>query len=271
MNAAERLIDQLAPELAVHLRLLKKRRQRDITLAIIDLLVRPMEVVVDVGAYRGVYTLKMAKVVGSKGCVWAVEPVPENVTALQRIWGRKPPWRSFKTVQVLPYGASDGSREATFHLPLVDQNSVLSHGSLGAFDVPYRSISVGLRPLDDLIAPLTTSVTFMKIDVEGHEHEVLLGASSLLDKDRPSIFIEIEQRHRESPIEETFDLLRDSGYTGYFVHKNQLYPLEEFKLDIHQPAAMRSFSVGDMPADYVHDFLFTRSWSDRSISPLLGA
>jgi FkbM family methyltransferase len=269
VNAAERLIDRHVPELAVYLRLLKKRRHRDITLQIIDLLVKPLEIVVDVGAYRGVYTLKMARVVGKGGCVWAIEPVPENVAALRRIWGRRLPWQSFKTVEVLPYGVSDLPKESAFHVPVVDNNAVLSHGSLGHFDVPHRSIPVALRPLDELVPPFTTSVTFMKIDVEGHEHEALLGATRLLEHDKPSIFIEIEQRHRERPVRETFDLLGDYGYTGYFVHRNRLRPLQEFDLELHQPVAMRSFSVGDMPDSYVHDFLFTRSWSDRSIETLL--
>jgi FkbM family methyltransferase len=55
-----------------------------------------------------------------------------------------------------------------------------------------ESVDVEVRRLDDFqLGP----VSFIKIDVEGHELEVLKGARQLLERNRPVLLIEIEQRH----------------------------------------------------------------------------
>lgn len=269
MNALERAIDTRLPEASVYLRLLKKRLQGDLTLRIMDQLVRPSDIVIDVGAYRGVYTLKLANLVGRGGTVWAVEPLPDNRQALMRMWGERRPWRRRPNVHVLPYGVTDTAATGQLHLPVVDGRTVASHASLGQLDVEHQTIEVDLRRLDELIPEMTKAVAFIKMDVEGFEHEALLGAERLLTNDQPNVFVEIEQRHRQRPVEETFDLLRGWGYEGYFVLGSHLRPLAEFELSRHQPPELRSFSAGDMPAEYVHDFLFTRPWSGRSLDPLL--
>ena len=272
MNSVERTVDRTLPELAVYLRLAKKRLQGDFTLRAIEALVRPGDVVIDVGAYRGVYTLMLARQVKPGGWVWAVEPLPENLRALRRRWDRKRRPSRGKRVGILPFAASDRSGTAELRVPVVRGHTVPARGSLSKLDVACRVVPIDLRPLDEMVTEMNSSVAFMKIDAEGHEHEVLLGAAQILQYGRPSIFVEIEQRHRQSPVQETFDLLTEAGYDGYFVLENQLHPLSEFDLDSHQPPDLRGPGrwEGDMPPGYVHDFLFVRPWSDRSVGSLLG-
>lgn len=271
MNRAERAVDRALPELAVYLRLAKKRMRGDFTLRAIEALVRPGEVVVDVGAYRGVYTLKLARQVDPGGWVWAVEPMPDSLRALRRRWDPKFGRSPAKRVGILPFAASDHSGSAELRVPVVNGHAVPARSSLSKLEVACRVVPIELRPLDDMVTPMNSSITFMKIDAEGHEHEVLSGASRILRYDRPNIFVEIEQRHRDSPVHDTFDLLRDAGYEGYFVLDDRLHPLSGFDLDIHQPAHLRAPGrwEGDMPPGYVHDFLFVRAWSDRSIISLV--
>ena len=270
VNRAERAVDQILPELAVYLRLAKKRMSGDITLRAIRALVRPGEVVIDVGAYRGVYTLMLAKSVKPGGWVWAVEPLPENLRALRRCWESKHRRLRAKHVGILPFAASDDCGRAELRVPVVKGRAVTARGSLSKLDVPCRVVPIDLRPLDGVVTQMNSSVTFLKIDAEGHEHEVLLGAAQILRYGRPSIFVEIEQRHRKSPVQETFDLLLDAGYDGYFVLEDRLHPLAEFDLDTHQLSHLQApvSWEGDMPRGYVHDFLFVRAWSDRSINSL---
>lgn len=272
MNRAERAVDRLFPEAAVHLRLVKKRIQGDFTLRAIEALVKPGEVVVDVGAYRGVYTLKLARSVKPGGWVWVVEPLPDNLRALRRRWDRRFPRPGANHVGILPFAASDRSGSADLRVPVVNGHGVPARSSLSKLDISCRVVPIELRPLDDMVTQLNSSITFMKIDAEGHEHEVLMGASRIIRYDRPTIFIEIEQRHRETPVQETFDLLVGAGYDGYFVLDDRLHPISEFDLATHQPPHLREGDrwEGDMPPGYVHDFLFVRDWSDRSITSLMG-
>lgn len=271
MSRAERAIDQVLPELAVHLRLAKKRRRGDFTLRAIRALVKPGEVVIDVGARRGVYTLMLAKSVRPGGWVWAVEPLPENLRALRRHWDSKHRrWRA-RQVGILPFAASDHCGRAELRVPVGKGHPVTHRWSPSELDVRSRVVPIDLRPLDEMVTPMNSSITFLKIVAEGHEHEVLLGAAQILRYGRPSIFMEIEQRHRESPVQETFDLLLDAGYDGYFVLDDRLRPLAEFDPDTRQSSLLQAPDSGEagMPKGYVHDFLFVRAWSDRSIISLL--
>src|SRR4051794_35401716 len=59
-------------------------RQDPWEMAFIEAYLRDGDVAVDVGANVGVYTLLMARCVGSKGLVIACEPDPINVRRLQR-------------------------------------------------------------------------------------------------------------------------------------------------------------------------------------------
>jgi hypothetical protein len=73
----------------------------------------------------------------------------------------------------------------------------------------------------------------------------------------PAIVVEIEQRHRTDPIEETFSYLLGLGYIGYFLASSGLRPLPEFDATRFQAAALTSgFVAYGMPEDYVSDFLF---------------
>ena len=53
--------------------------------------------------------------------------------------------------------------------------------------------------------------------MEGHEQRVFDGAKGVLDRDRPVVLTELEQRHREEPLENTFAFFADAGYAGWFL------------------------------------------------------
>ena len=71
-------------------------------------------------------------------------------------------------------------------------------------------VEVPTRKLDDFELD---RVAFMKIDVEGHELEVLKGAAGLLERDRPVLLIEIENRHCQGNLEAVPNWLNRFGYT----------------------------------------------------------
>jgi FkbM family methyltransferase len=59
-----------------------------------------------------------------------------------------------------------------------------------------ESDSLSVSPLDHLLADKTPD--FIKIDVEGMEIDVLLGAKNLIKRTRPVIYVEVSQRNRSS-------------------------------------------------------------------------
>lgn len=250
MNPIERAIDRVDPRLSIRLRLVKKRLQGELLLKVLDRLVRPGVVAVDVGANRGVYTHRMAQRVGSKGRVFAVEPFPTNVARLRTAFGR---WAN---VTVIDAALSDRDGRAELHVPRYRGETLDALGTLHATEMAHETLEVRLRTLDEVVAD-AGAVSFVKCDVEGHERAVLRGGERTLRGDRPPLLVEVEQRHQQEPIQETFDLLADLGYHGYFLDGEALRPLSGFDVQRHQLSFLGDgFVPYAMPAGYVSDFLF---------------
>jgi FkbM family methyltransferase len=90
-------------------------------------------------------------------------------------------------VDVVERAVSASAGELHFHVDTFGPGShVVSLGHLAGDRTSH--ISVPAVSLDSQDLPL---IAFMKIDVEGHEPEVLAGAAALLARDRPMIYTEI--------------------------------------------------------------------------------
>ena len=251
MNKLERMVDAADPGLSARLRALKMRLHHDVGGRLIRDMMGPAEVGVDVGANRGVYTYLMSSRVGSQGRVHAVEPFPENGTRLGTIARRR------GNITVHAVAASDHSGSATLQVPVHDGHSIDALASLRPDQAGHQeSCVVQLRTLDELLDG-ESKISFLKCDVEGHEQQVFEGAARVLERDRPVVFVEVEERHRNDPIENTFAFFTAAGYRGWFVAGSELRPLQEFDVARDQ----RRFLSGEfmpyaMPDGYVHDFLF---------------
>jgi FkbM family methyltransferase len=160
------------------------------TLAALEDLVRPGMNVVDVGANIGAHTLHLARLVGKEGAVAAFEPTDfafaklrANLADNPEVAGRVTAHQSFlvrgSSAPVQPKLASswpvDGRRP--------DDQAL---GSMGMLTTGARA-----ERLDDALAGRHRPIDVMKMDVDGHEHEVLGGAGDILKKDRPTIVMEL--------------------------------------------------------------------------------
>lgn len=192
---------------------------------------------VDAGANRGVYAYWIAQ---RARHVYAFEPLPGPSSYLQRA--------KVANITVLNVALSDTSGQGVLRVPDVD-----GEASLCPHVNPDRaaSVPVTLARLDDF---RLTDVGFMKIDVEGHELEVLRGAEATITTSRPTVFIEVEQRYRSDSIDAVFAYVTGSlSYRyGYAWHRGRLMPLADFHVDRHQQAP-----AGDHSGDYINNFAFS--------------
>jgi FkbM family methyltransferase len=251
MNRLERIVDGIDPGLSVRMRALKMRLHHDVFLRLIQDMIRPAEVGVDVGANRGVYTYLMSVRVGRRGHVHAVEPFPGNAERLRTIARRR------GNVTVHAMAASDHSGTGMLRIPVHDGQPIDALASLEPDQAPnHDSCAVPMCTLDELLAG-ERRISFLKCDVEGHEQQVFEGAARILDRDRPVIFTEAEERHRRDPIENTFVFFDAAGYSGWFVAGSGLRPLQEFDVARDQLDFLDGrFIPYATPDGYVYDFLF---------------
>lgn len=116
----------------------------------------------------------------------------------------------------------------------VVENQLNTGGSgIGVAAGAFRGATVefGLTPLDSLqIAAPGQRIVFTKIDVEGHEAEVLAGARETLSRHRPVIGIEVSRNSLSGGSNPALTLLRSMGY-GHFY-------------EIRRPRGLRRFLPG---------------------------
>jgi FkbM family methyltransferase len=261
VSAAIRIAADLDPSLGARLHGLRLRRRGDLSFRILRALVKPGDIVLDIGASTGIYTFELARLVGPSGHVHAIEPDPPSVARLEKMRKARP------NITVHPVGLSDRKGVATLHVPVVRGRRKPTLASLAVpawrSGVDHMTVTVDLKPLDSVLPADGRSVSFVKIDVEGHEFAVLRGGTATL-RALPSMLVEIEQRHQETDIRSTFDLLRKLGYVGYAIGPQSLIPLEEFDVTRDQLAFVTSEEAQceAMPSGYTNDFLFVRPGTD---------
>ena len=137
-------------------------------------------VVLDVGANIGLSTILLARLVAK---VIAFEPSPTNLALLRK----NLELNAIANVDVIAAAVSAEPATLLFHEATYGAGShVVTPGHLDAANV--RTVDVPALPLDSQTLP---PIAFIKMDTEGHEPDVLAGARTLLERDKPLIFMEI--------------------------------------------------------------------------------
>ena len=171
--------------------------------------VKPGMTVLDVGANVGWHTLRMAQRVGDAGRVVAFEPVYAFRKDLQ---GHLAQNGLQRRVAVMPIALSDldGKRVCWTN----SDSASLGDRSNGATDsvTDDGMTIVKVRRLDDVVVELgLPRIDFVKLDVDGHERNVLEGARGMLTKDRPMLSLAFH-RAAAPDVRATLALLHDLHY-----------------------------------------------------------
>jgi FkbM family methyltransferase len=150
-------------------------------------IVRPDDVVLDVGANQGELTLIAARQARS-GRVFAFEPVPEWLALLTENV------RMNRLDHVTPVGVALSDRESEVEMFTADDAGSLNEGLSSLRESAQRSRSAGrvrTLPLDVFVQREGLSrVDLVKIDVEGGEAAVIEGGRATLERFHPSLILE---------------------------------------------------------------------------------
>lgn len=173
-------------------------------------LIEPGELAVDVGANIGHMTSVMSVRTGRSGRVLSFEPHPEVFRDLSNqlvAWEQARGWTNI-TAQPVALGNRNG--QAFLNVPdRFEENRGLAQ--VGEAADGHRAVPVEIRRLADVLGQ-TEHVGVMKIDVEGHELQVLEGADSLLRGQRVRDVLFEAREGVDSPVARR---LRERGYTVY--------------------------------------------------------
>ena len=174
--------------------------------------------VMDIGANLGYYTVLFSDLVGEKGKVWSVEPVPLYRRVLQRNIGRR------RNVEVVPYAL--GVQEGVVEMGVPgDQpyrhglTRVLEPGSSGAVAGTFRAEVKDPAKIFGQLGRLD----YIKCDVEGYEIHIIPQMAALIRRLRPLVQVELAAENREA----IFHLFLAEDYVAFCVPGQKLLPLSE--------------------------------------------
>ena len=209
-------------------RAIKKNYEKE--LSIIDRFRDKNKSAVDVGVYRGIYSYKLAKEFKH---VYAYEP-----NSLIYPFLKKNLTKIIKNLTLSNYALSNSNGIVNLKIPnrskSIFKNNVEELYKLGCATIhkknsfnDYKSIEVNKVKLDKILK--NVEVGFIKIDVEGHEREVIEGATDIIKKYKPILLVEIEERHSKKPVMETINFIKQLGYSAFYCENNNLKSINRLK------------------------------------------
>lgn len=161
----------------------------------------------DVGANIGGLAIAMSRMVGLGGSVHAFEANPRTLPRLQAdlLVNRA------ANVTVVPKAAWSKSGET---IPFYcDHSHYAAASSVHRRSSSWHEVRVHTVSLDDYCQANALSPTAIKLDVEGAEYDVLLGARWLIERHAPSWVMEYQPADEAG--RDPLEFLRSHGYTIY--------------------------------------------------------
>lgn len=146
---------------------------------------RPGEVVMDAGANVGLFSVVMGRAVGRNGAVFAFDPVPTNIARLRA--NLKENGIDASGVFEVALGSANGQMD----LKMSDDTAYASIQVVQSGFDNGLTIPVKVKKLDDVWEELRRPpVSFLKMDVEGAEVEVITGSRGMLAACHPTLLVE---------------------------------------------------------------------------------
>ena len=208
-------------------------------LELIPLAVKAGESAIDIGANFGLYAYHLSRAAGSRGKVYCFEPIPFTATTFRYIARAL----SFTDVELVQKGCGEKSERVTFTVPVVDSGAIsagLVHmarnddraGAEGKalyaqFD-KTKKVECDVVAIDEYLPPLD-NVSLVKCDIEGADLFAMRGAKRMLERNHPTIIIEINTWFLagfDLTVHNLVEFFEGLGYRLYIYEKGRLQPID---------------------------------------------
>ncbi len=173
---------------------------------------------IDIGTNIGDTTVPMALAAGKNGLVLGFEPNPHIAKIAIANAGLN---KEKTTIQVLPYAIAE--KEAEFYYS--SSEASLSNGGIsnkpnsihGSYTLPNKILAVNLENfLERNYAGWLSKLSFIKIDTEGYDMEIIQSIQSLLKKYRPVVEAECFSKLTSQQRNDLYDCIVNQGYEIYY-------------------------------------------------------
>ena len=166
--------------------------------------INPEDTVIDVGGNLGFFVLILNELIGDNGKIYSFEPsglLKNKLTATIQN-------NNLKNVTIVNQGLGESEGSTTLHYN-PKQSGLTSIVS----DFKNNSLSeeIKITTLDKFAENISGRVSFIKIDTEGYEPQVLKGAKELIKRDKPTIYVELGGDYQESSAE-ALKILKELNY-----------------------------------------------------------
>ena len=186
----------------------------------------------DIGAATGMYSSHFAEHSKSVICFEAVPPVYEQLEKIKQ-----------KHNNVITHNLAVSNEVGLLDFYVDDKR--LSNSSFQNL-VEGQKIQVETTTIDSL---KLVDVGFIKVDVEGVELDVLVGANDTIEEYKPTCMVEVYAKFNKYPVETTFEFFFNRDYRCFYNHRGQgLKPVRNIQEGIE---------ATKIPEITDGDFLFT--------------
>ncbi len=182
-------------------------------------IIQKNDVVIDIGANLGYFSLYFSKWTGPEGVVYAVEPV-ETVRKVLTKNAKK-----YKNIKIFPYALGEYNKDIEIVNTSRSAKGFIASGSNfvmdGTKEVNDENIdkfNAVMRKGSELFGGLNR-IDFIKCDVEGYEPNIIPEMESLLARHQPLMLIETRRENRIF----MQDYLSGQNYTGYVLENGKLH------------------------------------------------
>ena len=209
--------------------LLRKRLERsiknndEVEIKLVKNFITPGSDSVDVGVYRGVYSYEMSKY---SRLVHAFEPNPILFNNIEKNLKK-----IIKNIIFYDCALSDKDELVSLKVPIrnkkYNKNNFEEYFQMGKASIhsenrfnDFELFDVECQKLDNF--NFTNKISFIKIDVEGHEMEVIKGSEETIKNNKPILLVEIEEQYTKKNVNDTLRYINSLGYNSFYFYDNKL-------------------------------------------------
>ena len=210
---------------------------------------KPGDVVYDLGANFGLHGLLCSKIIGSKGCVYNFEPLPNNIKEIDRNYRLN----GVKNYRNIPMAVSNENVTLNFTVAKHATQGKVVKGESDAETIPVQATT-----LDHFIETSDTIPSFIKMDIEDAEGEALEGYANNIEKSFPIMIIELHSLASDMKVGKFLKYFKYKAYRFNTFRNLKFQEIKDFSLPYPAQEGMWGSILCIGPHQSINNFTFNK-------------